>query len=186
MSAKHPKISQTPAEAIAKRKRKYNQREEVMTFVKRLFWLAAMLLLIFGLVFGVVPMSDNAMRPGISAGDLLFYFRRNSGYNDGDVVVWRRGGKTWAGRIVARGGDTVDIDDDGHLAINGNRKIETDIVYQTARYGNRVTYPLTLKAGQFFVLGDYRIGAKDSRYDGPIPQEAIAGKVILVMRGSDL
>lgn len=186
MRAKYLKISRTPAEAIAGRKRKYHQREEVMTFVKRLFWLAAMLLLIFGLIFGVTPMPDNAMHPGISAGDLLLYFRRAAGYSDGDVVVWRKGGKTWAGRIAARSGDTVDIDDDGHLAINGNRKIETDIVYQTTRYGDRVTYPLTLKAGQFFVLGDYRIGARDSRYDGPISQEAIAGKVILVIRGSDL
>ena len=47
-------------------------------------------------------------------------------------------------------------------------------------------YPLTLAEDEFFVLCDYREGARDSRYFGPVSEGEIKGKVITVVRRSGL
>ena len=45
---------------------------------------------------------------------------------------------------------------------------------------------MTLAENEFFVLCDYREGAKDSRYFGPVSAGEIKGKVITVLRRSGL
>ena len=45
---------------------------------------------------------------------------------------------------------------------------------------------LTLAEDEFFVLCDYREGARDSRYFGPVSEDEIKGKVITVVRRSGL
>ena len=49
-----------------------------------------------------------------------------------------------------------------------------------------MTYPVTLADGEYFVLCDYREGAKDSRYYGPVRRSELKGKVITVLRRSNL
>lgn len=181
----------TPTKAIKARRKRLRQQAEVTLFWKRLVLLVAMLFVLFGVIFGIHAAQDNAMRPGITAGDLVMYFRFNQGYNSRDVVVYKDGNTLRLGRIVAKGGDTVDIRQDdnnadsGELYINGNRELETDISTPTVPVQNKVTYPVTLAADEYFILGDYRIGATDSRAIGPVKQSAIKGRVILVIRSGD-
>ena len=48
------------------------------------------------------------------------------------------------------------------------------------RTGDTV-YPLTLKGGEYFILGDQRENAKDSRYFGAVKGKEIKGRVITVL-----
>ena len=48
------------------------------------------------------------------------------------------------------------------------------------------TVPLTLADDEYFILCDYREGAKDSRYFGPICGNEIKGKVITLIRRSGI
>ena len=63
---------------------------------------------------------------------------------------------------------------------------ENDIYYSTPRYESGITYPVTLAENEVFVLCDYREGAKDSRYFGPVSKSEIKGKVITIVRRSNL
>lgn len=92
----------------------------------------------------------------------------------------------YVGRIVARAGDTVEITEDAKLKINGSIVVENDIYNQTPAYEEGVSYPLTLEADEYFVLGDHREGAKDSRYLGAVSTKEIKGKVITVVRRTGL
>lgn len=188
-NAKHgaaPPAPLTPLEVIRRRRRRLMDKAAIWGFFTRLALLIAMVAAVFGLVFGVMPAPNDDMSPRISAGDLLLYYRLNNEWINGDVVVAEGEGKPWVGRIVARGGDTVEITDQATLVVNGSTVIESDIYYSTPPYESGVTYPITLAQDELFLLCDYREGAKDSRYFGPVNTQDILGKVITVVRRSGL
>ena len=113
-------------------------------------------------------------------------YRLETKFRSDDVVVFDKNGTQYVGRIVAKGGDAVEITEDSQLKINNSTMVETGIFYQTIRYGDQITYPVELKEDEYFILCDYRNGAKDSRYFGAVKQDEIRGKVITVIRRSDL
>lgn len=93
---------------------------------------------------------------------------------------------TFVCRVVAGPGDTVSITEDERLMVNGNTMIESNIFYNTPEYAGFVVYPLTLGAGEYYVLGDYRNGAADSRFFGAVKEEEIIGTVITILRRNNL
>ena len=177
---------QTPEAVIAARRRSLRNRGDVEAFLKRLVGMAVMLWILFGLVFGLAPVRNDDMMPRLSAGDLMLYYRLTQTYHAQDVVVLKKDGVTYTARIVAQGGDKVEITDDAALKVNDSIVLENDIYYTTPKYDDLVSYPVTLAENEFFVLCDYREGAKDSRYFGPVSRGEIKGKVITVLRRSGL
>ena len=89
-------------------------------------------------------------------------------------------------RVIATGDDTVEITEDEEVKINGSKIVENDIFYDTPQYESDTVYPLTLKGGEYFILGDQRENAKDSRYFGAVKGKEIKGRVITVLRRSDI
>ena len=77
------------------------------------------------------------------------------------------------GRVIAVGGDTVEITEDEKVKINGSKIVENDIFYDTPQYESDTVYPLTLNSGEYFILGDQRGNAKDSRYFGAVKDKEI-------------
>lgn len=179
-------VTLTPQDVILARRRRLADQTEVRSFFVRLFSLAALTWFLFHFVFGITPMANDDMLPRISAGDLLIYYRLENTWHAQDVIVFEKEGKQYIGRIVAQGGDSVEVTEDARLIINGSYVVESDIYYSTPRYDSDVVYPLQLEQDQFFVLCDYRPGAKDSRYFGAVDLREIKGKVITAVRRSGL
>lgn len=175
-----------PQEVIQTRRRRLADLEDVKSFLVRLISLAVLMWFLFHFVFGIVPMKNDDMIPRISAGDLMLYYRLEDTWHAQDVIIFQKNGKQYTGRIVAKSGDSVEVTDDSQLVINGSYVAENDIYYSTPRYDSEITYPLQLKENQFFVLCDYRPGAKDSRYFGAVELSEVKGKVITVIRRSGL
>lgn len=168
------------------RKRMNEKKRALRELAIKALTLAAFLGIVFGVFFGIAPMHNRDMMPKISAGDLMFYDRLGNSLASGDVVVWKKEGKIYAGRIVAVPGDQVRITEEESLEINGSIVAESNIFYQTPAYEGTVAYPLTLSSGEYFILGDFREGAKDSRYFGPIEKKDIKGKVLVVLRRKEI
>ena len=141
-------------------------KAEVKYFLVRLGVMLVVFWLLFGVVFGVTAMKDNSMSPKLESGDLVLYYRLGKKLNDRSVIVFCKEDRQYVGRIVARGGDTVEVAGEDGLYINGYQVLETDIYYRTPVYDGKVDYPVTLKEDEVFVLCDYREGALDSRYLG--------------------
>ena len=158
---------------------------EILLLGIRLLLLLVIVWVLFGMLFGITSMKNNDMWPRISAGDLLFYYRLEEPVS-GDAVVFEKEGEKYVGRVLAVGGDTVEITEDETVKINGNEIVENDIFYETPRYESDPAYPLTLESGEYFILGDARENAKDSRYFGPVKDKEIKGKVITVIRRSEI
>lgn len=89
-------------------------------------------------------------------------------------------------RVVAVGGDTVEISDSGRLIVNGNSMVETNIFSQTTAYLGFVEYPLTLRSDECFVMADQRNGGVDSRFFGAVRTDEILGTVITIARRNNL
>ena len=176
----------TPEQVILSRLRRFASGEEIRSFFFKLIMMVLLLWILFGVLFGITPMWNNDMSPRISAGDLLLYYRLDENYRTNDVVVFEKDGTEYTGRIVGKGGESVEITEDAQLKVNGSSVIETDIFYSTPRYEEGIEYPVELAEDEYFILCDYRNGAKDSRYFGPVSRSEIKGKVITILRRSSL
>lgn len=178
--------SVTPEAVIRSRLVRLASGEEIRSFFSKLIWMVILLAVLFGALFGITSVKNNDMSPRMSAGDLVLYYRLEQNLRIQDVVVFEKDGVQYVGRIMARGGDSVEVTEDSRLKVNNSMVVESDIFYSTPRYGDEVEYPVELGENQFFILCDYRNGAKDSRYFGAVDREEIKGKVITAVRRSGL
>lgn len=135
----------------------------------------------FLFVFGIHRCGDHMMAPACKDGDLAFYYRLQQEYQPSDVIVLEKDGETEIRRIIAVEGDVVDMTEDG-LIINGYLQQEPEIFSETLPYVDGISFPLTVGPDEYFVLGDNRPHAKDSRIYGTVKQEEVKGIVITLLR----
>lgn len=138
-------------------------------------------IVVFTFVFGIMRVTDPGMEPRFQDGDLVLFYRVGKQYMARDVVVFRHDGLLTSGRIVAMGGDTVNIDSQG-LLVNGAYQQEPGIIDETTQVADGVTFPLTVPEDAVFILGDNRDEAVDSRIVGCVPMEQTLGQVIGLFR----
>lgn len=180
------KPENTPEEVISQRRRRLADIEEIKSFFGRLVFFAVFIWVLFFRIFGLKSMPNDDMSPRLSAGDLMLYYRLQTRWRADDIVIFQKDGKQYTGRLIAMGGDKVDISEDGVIRINDSAVGESEIFYTTKPYDNGISFPVQLGQDQFFILCDYREGAADSREFGPVNRNEIMGKVITVIRRSDL
>lgn len=138
-------------------------------------------LVAFTFIFGLMRQGDNSMSPAIRQGDLILYYRMQKNYESRDCVVVKKDGITQVVRIVAKGGDTVDITRNG-LKINGFLQQEKDIDGETLPYRGKTRFPIKVPAGEYFVLCDTRTQTRDSRVYGCVSSKDIKGSVMAILR----
>lgn len=102
----------------------------------------------------------------------------------GDIVVFRYPNdpkQYFIKRVIGMPGETVEIAG-GQVKIFNNEN-PNGIVLPEQEYLDQdftaTTRTVTLKADEYFVMGDNRIASLDSRYFGPIKRDAVVGRVWL-------
>lgn len=179
-----PAKPMTPAEVISLRRNRLAVREGYISLLGRVVFIAAAAWLLFSQVFLLMQARGTDMFPAVKDGDLLIGYRLQKDYEQENVVVYKRDGKSCVGRVVAKSGDYVDITEEGSLIVNGTVK-SGEILYPTyEREG--VNYPYVVPESMVFILADYRTQAQDSRDFGAVELKDVQAKVITILRRRSL
>lgn len=126
-----------------------------------------------------LEITGTDMFPTLMDGDIVMVWP-GTDWSRGDVIAFSCQERLLVKRVAGVGGDTVTVDEDGTVEING-RVWELDGVLQNSLGLCDSEQPWLVPEGSVFVLGDERLGAVDSRNSsvGCIPEENILGRVVL-------
>ncbi|MDR0931341.1 MAG: signal peptidase I [Clostridiales bacterium] len=116
--------------------------------------------------FGTVKIAGNAMLTTFTEGEKIFYYKRNRLFaENGDIIVFKAPDKTIRiSRIIAKAGQTVDIDyDNDTVSVDGVALSENYIYEKDMQSVGDITFPYTVPHG-YFVMGDNRNISFDSRF----------------------
>jgi signal peptidase I len=87
-------------------------------------------------------------------------------------------------RVIAVAGDTVEINNDGKVYVNGVALDESYTKGSTYNTGSSSPLIVTVPYNTVFVLGDNRENSRDSREFGVVHLDTIRGKCILIVEAS--
>lgn len=166
---------------MAKRNRKYDAKKlEWLRDSKKFILFLVVAVIIFRVLIGISRVDGLSMYPTLKDGQAIVYSRLSKNYEVGDIVsVKMPGGQYYIKRVVAVGGDTVDIKD-GLLYVNG--KAQTQYGYgETEAQSALVHYPLTVQEGHIFAVGDNRPVSIDSRTFGEMAISQTRGKIFFYL-----
>ena len=157
---------------------------EVRSLAVRLAVFAAVLWVLLTQVYlvtqAIMQVKGMDMFPAVKDGDLVLGCRLEKAYAKNDVVVYERSGRLRVGRVLARGGDIVTLNESGVVEVNGSAQ-GGGILYPTYPK-SLLSYPYAVPEDSVFILGDCRTQAEDSRDFGPVQCSAVKAKVITLIR----
>ncbi len=170
-----------------------NWQVALLQYLHDLVYLLAVIVTVFLLLFRVVVVSGTSMNNTLLDGDYLLLlgdaFYRKPAY--GDIIVAAKdsfeNGSPIVKRVIATEGQWVDIDFQQGIVYVGDSLQTMNPLYEpytktltTLQEG--VNFPLQVREGCIFVLGDNRNGSKDSRNPeiGLIEEREVLGKVIFL------
>lgn len=133
------------------------------------------------IVIPIHRMTGNEMSPFVRDGDLCVFYGPGSAYLNDVVLYDGEDGHRHVGRIVARGGQTVTVNEQGGYTVDDYEQTE-EIPYVTKAAEEGIQYPITLKEDEYFILNDFRTLTTDSRETGAVKRSKIKGRLIFLFR----
>ncbi len=138
---------------------------------------AVVILVVF--LFPVVQLEGTSMAPTLRDGDILVSVSGTQ-ISYGDMVAFYHNNTIFVKRVVAVGGDTINIDSEGVVYVN-DEPLEEPYLTEKAKGSCDIPLPYQVPIDQFFVLGDHRSASIDSRHAavGCVGADMVLGRVTL-------
>lgn len=173
---------QTTQVEPAKKRRLTGWKRELFEWGRALVIAFAAVFVVFFVLLRIVSVDGSSMDPTLQQGDRLVISNLFYTPENGDIVVTTAQNglnKPLVKRIIAVGGQTVDLDESGRILVNG-LLLEEDYLDGAVTDPGDQTFPLTVPEGSLFLLGDNREHSTDSRSSvlGMISEDEIEGRVL--------
>lgn len=172
-------------EVSMKNEQTFSLKREVFEWLETIAFSLVAVVLIFTFVFRIVGVDGDSMMNTLQDKDRLIITHLFYQPKQGDIVIITQPNsvnKPLVKRIVALGGQTVDIDTDRGLVYVEGKVIDEPYILEPTTYmpASAVEFPYTVPEGKVFVMGDNRNNSLDSRSTGvgPIDERYILGKAI--------
>ena len=142
----------------------------------------SLLLNLFTFIMPIVKYYGTSMSPTLEDGQILIV-NKMSEIEHGDIIAFYYNNKVLVRRVVATGNEQVSIDVFGTVSVNGKELDEPYIENKTLGQCN-LDFPYNVPSGAFFVLGDNRDSAMDSRLEeiGVVTEDRLIGKVVFSIK----
>ena len=183
----------------AKRKRAKKPEQELslaqtlLEYAHDMAYILAAVLLVFTFFMRIVVVSGDSMFDTLADGDYLLLINNPvcGELSQGDIVVASmdrfKGGEAIVKRVIATGGQTVDIDfQEGIVYVDGEA-LEEPYAYTPTNISEGMDFPLVVEEGCLFLMGDNRNESSDSRDTriGLVDEREILGKAVFLLLPGD-
>lgn len=159
-------------------------RREVFEYTKVLVYCVCIAFLVFTFLFRTATVDGRSMEPTLEDGDRLVISRMFYKPKRGDIIVITQpneDNQPYIKRIIATGGDSVDIDFDRGLVFVNGKLLEEPYIKEATLTRYDVQFPVIVPEGCVFAMGDNRNHSKDSRDSalGMVDERYILGRCLL-------
>lgn len=181
------------SEEIKQEDQRKSPGRDLYEWVQALVCSVLAVVVVFTFLIRLIGVDGHSMLPTLQDGDRLLVLNSMfyHDYQYGDVVVLRKDtflDEPIVKRVIATGGQTVDIDfASGTVYVDGV-PLEEDYVNDLTFLEEGTEFPLTVPEGSIFVMGDNRNHSNDSRDSrlGTVDSRYVIGRaVFLAFPGPD-
>ena len=151
-----------------------NLKKEVFEWLEVLSTAIVAVVIIFSLLFRIATIDGDSMLNTLHEGEKVLITNFLYTPQKGDIVVISRNTDNSVAsesiselpiikRVIAVGGDTVDIDFDRGVVIVNGEELYEPYAHEPTTQQKDVQFPVYIPEGYIFVLGDHRADSLDSR-----------------------
>ena len=144
-----------------------------------LITVAAVAILVAVLFLPVLHIYGQSMNGTLDNGDIVLSVK-SSQMETGEIIAFYYNNNILVKRVIAGGGDWVDIDKDGNVYVN-QKLIDEPYLRNPKAYGETdIELPCQVPENKVFVMGDNRDVSIDSRNTsvGYVDQEQVVGHIV--------
>ncbi len=164
--------------AVDEENYRHRYRQTMRNVIFLLITAAAAAVLIATLVLPVFRIYGSSMTPTLNEGEMAAAVKTEN-LKQGDLVAFYYNNKILVKRVIATGGEWVNIDENGNVYVN-DELLDEPYVREKSLGECNIELPYQVPNNRIFVMGDHRSVSVDSRTTaiGCISEEQIAGKLL--------
>lgn len=163
--------------AIAKEQYSRKYKKVLKSTLSSLIVVAAIAVLVATLALPVLQIQGSSMEPTLNDEEIVVLLK-TSKLTRGQLCCFSYQNKLLIKRIVGIPGDSIIIDTEGYVYVNGDKLDEPYVIDRA--YGEcDIEFPFNVTDNHYFILGDHRSTSIDSRSSvvGLVSSEQVVGKI---------
>ena len=171
---------------IEKEEKKSGALREILSMIGWILFIFCLVFLVTTYAGQRTRVEGHSMEPALSDGDNLIVDKISYRFHDPerfDIIIfpyqWEPN-TYYIKRIIGLPGETIQIDDEGNIYIDGE-VLQEHYGLERIKNPGSAREPITLGEDEYFVLGDNRNNSEDSRFTqvGVIHRDDIVGRAWL-------